>query len=270
MDVKTGSPEVQPAWHRFLNQVNHFRYALADSASETVGDVKAYRHDSADFSSQPSAGALPTVKTPEASPKITAGIKVLIIGDSQTVGPYGKTLDGLVRATGATVSTQASWGASPPWFFNGQETSTLWSHDTAGHDATRSKVATPLLEDLLAAVKPDVVVVTMGGNMIASNASQGDVTMQVSQIGQAVSASGAQLVWVGPPKYDPDKRSPELVEQFYQKLRNIVPEYGTLIDSRPYIEEYSGRDGLHYSGAKGEQIARQWANGVFQEMQKSK
>lgn len=270
MDVKTGSPELQPAWHRFLNQVTHFRHTIADSVSETVGDVKAYWHDSADFGSHQSPSAIPPVKTPAASPKITAGTRVLIIGDSQTVGPYGHTLDGLVRATGATVSTQASWGASPPWFFNGQETTALWSNDTAGHDTTRSKVATPLLKDLLAAVRPDVVVVTMGGNMIAANASQADVTMQVSQIGNAVSASGAQLVWVGPPKYDPAKRSPELVEQFYQKLGNIVPEYGTLIDSRPYIEAYSGRDGLHYAGAKGEKIAQQWANGVFQAIQTSK
>ena len=83
-------------------------------------------------------------------------------------------------------------------------------------------------------------------------------------------ASGAQLVWVGPPKYDPQRRSPELVETFYQKLRNIVPEYGTLIDSRPYISEYAGTDGLHYSGAKGETIARQWAQGVFGEIQQLK
>jgi len=108
----------------------------------------------------------------------------------------------------------------------------------------------------------------MGGNMIASNASQADVTMQISQIGNAVTASGAELIWVGPPKYDPQKRTPEVVDQFYQKLENIVPEFGTLIDSRPHISEYSGNDGLHYTGSKGEKIARQWANGVFQDIQK--
>jgi hypothetical protein len=60
-----------------------------------------------------------------------------------------------------------------------------------------------------------------------------------------------------------------VVEQFYQKLGNIVPEFGTLIDSRPHIEAYSGSDGLHYTGKEGEKIARAWAKGVFQEIQKT-
>ncbi|HEY9841357.1 MAG TPA: SGNH/GDSL hydrolase family protein [Candidatus Obscuribacterales bacterium] len=271
MDVKTGSLDIQPAWHHFLNQATRFRHALAEGAAQVAGDVKdhaeAFWVDSTDFVARQTQPVLPLVQH-EDSPKLTVGKKVLIIGDSQTVGPYGKTLDQLARASGAKVSTHASWGASPHWFFNGQETSKYWTRDVAGHPDTRKHTETPLLNELLAAERPDVVVVTMGGNMIAGNASQSEVTSQVSQIGNAVSASGAQLIWVGPPKYDPQKRSPEVVEQFYQKLRNIVPEYGTLIDSRPHIEEYSGSDGLHYSGAKGERIAREWATGVFQEIQK--
>ncbi|PIQ24149.1 hypothetical protein COW36_10725 [bacterium (Candidatus Blackallbacteria) CG17_big_fil_post_rev_8_21_14_2_50_48_46] len=157
---------------------------------------------------------------------------------------------------------------TPTWYFNGQETSKYWNRDKQGQQQTETKVATPQLQELLATVKPDVVVVTMGGNMIASNASQADVTLQVSQIGNAVSASGAELVWVGPPKYDPQKRSPALVEQFYQKLEHIVPEFGSLIDSRKYVETCAGKDGLHYSGKNGERIARQWTQGVFGEIQK--
>jgi len=271
MDVKTGSATVQPAWHRFLHQATQVKNTVAESVSQLVDDVKSqaqsYWQDTTDFI----AGRSPTVVSlvdAEDAPKFTVGTKVLIIGDSQTVGPYGKTLDEMVRATGATVSTHASWGASPAWFFNGNETYKYWTRDASGQQETRIKADTPRLNDLLARERPDVVVVTMGGNMIAANASQADVTMQVSQIGNAVSASGAQLVWVGPPKYAPQKRSPEVVEQFYQKLGNIVPEYGTLIDSRPHIKEYAGSDGLHYSGAKGESIARQWAQGVFQELQK--
>lgn len=272
MDVKTGALGVQPAWHRFLNQATQLGNTLAESVSEKLESVKAhanaYWQDSADLKTAPIAAVVPLVEPAKDAPKITVGTRVLIIGDSQTVGPYGKTIDELARATGATVSTHASWGASPTWFFNGNETYKYWTRDTTGHQETRMQTATPHLNELLAAERPDVVVVTMGGNMIAANATQADVTMQVSQIGNAVSASGAQLVWVGPPKYDAQKRSPEVVEQFYQKLRNIVPEYGTLIDSRPHIEQYAGTDGLHYSGAQGEKIARQWANGVFQQIQK--
>jgi lysophospholipase L1-like esterase len=267
----------QPVWQRFMSQAIDFKQSISETLTQAVDDVKvhaeAYWQDTIDYLTGDSPVIVPLVdKSPGAEsaqpPKITVGSRVLIIGDSQTVGPYGKTIDELARATGATVSTHASWGASPPWYFSGQDTYKYWTHDSAGHEETRMNTATPKLNELLAAERPDVVVVTMGGNMIASNASQADVTMQVSQIGNAVTASGAELIWVGPPKYDPQKRTPELVDQFYQKLENIVPEFGSLIDSRPHISEYAGTDGLHYSGNKGEKIARQWANGVFQDIQK--
>ncbi len=277
MDLKSGPIERPPSWNRLLNQAADLTRPLAEkSVAKLQAQAEACWHDTADFCAGPPVAPARQIALVEPTsggekapaPKITVGTRVLIIGDSQTVGPYGKTIDELARATGATVSTHASWGASPPWFFSGHEAYKNWSRDSTGQQETQMKASTPLLNDLLAAERPDVVVVTMGGNMIASGASQADVTLQVSQIGNAVSASGAQLIWVGPPKYDPDKRSPELVEQFYQKLENIVPEFGRLIDSRKHISEYAGSDGLHYSGDKGEKIARQWANGVFQEIQK--
>ncbi|MBT9548138.1 MAG: SGNH/GDSL hydrolase family protein [Candidatus Sericytochromatia bacterium] len=274
MDVKTGLA-FQSAGQRFLNQVNQANQAKnpaveggALSGLNAQPALNSFSQDSTDFKTRQTPTVVALLEMPVDTPKITVGTKVLILGDSQTVGPYGKSIDELARATGATVSTHASWGASPYWFFNGNETYKYWTRDTVGQEDTRMQTGTPLLKDLLAAVQPDVVVVTMGGNMIAGNASQGEVTKQVSQIGNAVSASGAHLIWVGPPKYDPQKRSPEVVEQFYQKLGNIVPEFGTLIDSRPHIEAYAGSDGLHYSGTKGEKIAREWAQGVFQEIQK--
>jgi lysophospholipase L1-like esterase len=263
MHIRISTAETPAIWQR---QVSVAPQTMA-SVHPPESSVPRYQ-DSADFPAQTPAVVVPLLDTPSDFPPITVGTRVLIIGDSQTVGPYGKTLDSLARASGATVVTHASWGASPTWFFNGQETHKYWSRDSAGQELTAAKVATPRLPDLLAREKPDVVVVTMGGNMIAGNASQADVTLQVSQIGNAVSASGAHLVWVGPPKYDPQKRSPEVIAQFYQKLENIVPEFGTLIDSRPHIETYSGADGLHYSGAKGERIAREWARGVFEQIQK--
>jgi lysophospholipase L1-like esterase len=274
MDVKSGPMVIPPTWQGVVNQATDVKQKLTAGLHQAVNEVKvhaeAYWQDALHFvSGHEAPSAIPLVDDPSpAAPKITVGTRVLIIGDSQTVGPYGKSIDEMARATGATVSTHASWGASPPWFFSGQETYKYWSRDTSGQEATRMKTETPKLNDLLAVERPDVVVVTLGGNMIASGASQADVTLQVSQIGNAVAASGAELIWVGPPKYDPQKRTPEQLEAFYQKLGNIVPEFGTLVDSRPHVQEYAGTDGLHYSGPKGERIAREWASGVFQDIQK--
>lgn len=294
MNLKAMQMDVQNHWQRVSTQVD----AVTTQVNESVDALKTNLSDAVDnlqdnladtwqdskaFLSRHLAW-LPLVDTESElpqTPSVTAvgqvsvgtegklgpGTRVLILGDSQTVGPYGQTLDQLARATGATVSTQAAWGASPPWLFSGHETYKLWTRDSEGQANTQMKVATPLLNDLLARERPDVVIVTMGGNMIAGNATQGEVMTQVSQIGNAVSASGAELIWVGPPKYDPDKRSAETVDAFYNKLGNAVPEYGTLIDSRPHISEYAGNDGLHYTGTKGERIASEWAAGVFGEIQ---
>lgn len=283
MNVKAIQMDLQNHWQRLGTQVDAVTTRVNESVETLKTDLTDTWQDSKAFLSRhlawlplidaepegqraPSAPAVGQVSVGTEG-KIGPGTRVLIIGDSQTVGPYGQTLDQLARATGATVSTQAAWGASPPWLFSGHETYKLWTRDSEGEANTQMKVATPLLNDLLARERPDVVIVTMGGNMIAGNASQGEVMTQVSQIGNAVSASGAELVWVGPPKYDPNKRSAAVVDEFYGKLRNAVPEYGTLIDSRPHISEYAGTDGLHYSGDKGERIAREWANGVFGEIQ---
>lgn len=283
MNVKAIQMDLQNHWQRLGTQVDAVTTRVNESVETLKTDLTDTWQDSKAFLSRhlawlPLIDAEPEAQRAPSTPavgqvsvgtegKIGPGTRVLIIGDSQTVGPYGQTLDQLARATGATVSTQAAWGASPPWLFSGHETYKLWTRDSEGEANTQMKVATPLLNDLLARERPDVVIVTMGGNMIAGNASQGEVMTQVSQIGNAVSASGAELVWVGPPKYDPNKRSAAVVDEFYGKLRNAVPEYGTLIDSRPHISEYAGTDGLHYSGDKGERIAREWANGVFGEIQ---
>lgn len=201
---------------------------------------------------------------------INKNTKVLIIGDSQTYGNYGATLDNLVRDTKAKVITYASWGSSPEWWMSGQVTKGgLWSKGIDGKESRVQEAKTPSIEKILKEEKPNIVIVTMGGNMMA-NATQKSVTDQVDKIGKAVTSSGAKLIWAGPPKYDPQKRTPEQLETFYGFLAKAVSAHGTFIDSRKFISEYHGNDGLHYSGRKGNKETEKWANGVFNEIQKAK
>src|SRR5689334_11158311 len=106
--------DLQPVWPQFLKQAICFKTGSADAVAEPT---PAFWADSTDFKSPQATDTVPPASSNE--PLITAKSKVLILGDSQTVGPYGKTLDQLARATGAQVSTHASWGASPYWFFTG-------------------------------------------------------------------------------------------------------------------------------------------------------
>lgn len=196
--------------------------------------------------------------------------KVLIIGDSQTVGTYGTNLDNLVRGTKAKVITYASWGSSPSWWFSGvSATAGYWSKGIDGSETRTKQHETPSIEKILAKEKPDVVIVTMGGNMI-KNATQQTVSKEVDKLGTAITNSGAKLFWAGPPKYDPKTRTPEQLETFYGFLGKAVANHGVLIDSRKFITEYHGKDGLHYSGKEGEKETEKWAKGVFNEIKSSK
>ena len=209
------------------------------------------------------------VDNPQEKPVITKATKVLILGDSQTYGNYGTKLDELVRGTDAKVITYASWGASPEWWFSGYKADKVWSKGIDGNSERLRDYNTPSLEKVLKEEKPDVVIVTMGGNMMAT-ATQKTVSESVGKIGTAVTASGAKLFWVGPPKYDPGKRTHEQLETFYGFLAKAVESHGTLIDSRKFIDKYHGTDGLHYSGSKGDKQTVKWATGVFNEIRKTK
>lgn len=110
---------------------------------------------------------------------ITKGTRVLLFGDSMVTSGLGVTLKEHVVARGGTLvsiskpsSTTASW--------------------RKGHE----------LDDLIAKVKPDVVIVVLASNELFipnPQARIGDVKTIVSRIGTR------PCVWIGPPPWRPDK-----------------------------------------------------------------
>lgn len=210
----------------------------------------------------PTSGS-PAASTSGASPvKIGAGTKALVIGDSHSVGTFGKELDKLMRGTGAQVSTYASAGATGSTFVNGNSTKYgYWEKRADGTESTTNygqSRATPKLESLIGREKPHVIIVNLGANF-----RSGDPKSQVDQIGQIAKKYNIPLVWVGPPKTAKDNSNPASLQQFDQKMAAAVAPYGKYVPSTPHVSRYSGGDGLHFGGSQGTQIAKQWASGVF-------
>ena len=191
---------------------------------------------------------------------ITADSRVLHIGDSHCMGIYGKTIDGLMRETGATVKTEAFGGANPQWYMNGQlGVCGSYSKDENGKEVTTgaNQKNTPLLKDMLGSYKPDVLVVSLGANMLAYPEST-QRSMVTNLLDQA-KAAGCKIVWVGPP--DSSKLSDSSNEKLYKVLQSELPKYdGVLIDSRKYTKYPPGGDGIHYWGDEGVKQAKNWAN----------
>ena len=191
---------------------------------------------------------------------ITADSRVLHIGDSHCMGIYGKTIDGLMRDTGATVRTEAFGGANPQWFMNGQlGVCGSYSKDENGNEVTTgaNQAYTPKLKDMLGSYKPNVLVVSLGANMLSCSEST-QRSMVTGLLDQA-KAAGCQIVWVGPP--DSSKLSDSDNDRFYKVLESELPKYnGVLIDSRKYTKYPPGGDGIHYWGDEGVKQAKNWAN----------
>ena len=92
---------------------------------------------------------------------ITANDRVLHIGDSHSCGVYGKTIDGLMRETGAKVNTVAVAGSSPTWWMNGTTGKCgYYSKDENGNVTEpywQTPMQTPKLQSLIDEYKPDAI-----------------------------------------------------------------------------------------------------------------
>ncbi|HNX74409.1 MAG TPA: LysM peptidoglycan-binding domain-containing protein [Candidatus Rifleibacterium sp.] len=212
-----------------------------------------------------------TTASQAGTPLITADSRVLHIGDSHTCGIYGKTIDGLMRETGAAVRTCGVAGSSPSWWLNGTVgKSGYYSRDEKGKVDQpadwRTPRQTPNLSGLIEEYKPNVIVFSLGANMAYAGAEA--IQKQVQSVCDIAKRSGCKIVWVGPPEPRNGVGGSENYGRLYQNLKAAVEKYGSFVDSRNYTEyPASGGDGLHYSGNAGSKIAKTWADKVFNQIQ---
>lgn len=209
---------------------------------------------------------------------------ILVIGDSHTVGAFGRNLDDVLRRTdGNRVATYGICAASPQSFlsetphhcgyllrdFNRNQPA-KWlgkrvykSTVSDGKGGTRevTMIKTPPLDQLLTDHVPTLTVVALGANAISAD--------MIAKTLKLIHASNSVCVWIGPP--DTRKRSTDKIDAIYKTLRdNKVTESVTLAeaktDSCRLIDSFSfsylrypekGGDGSHYSGEL-ESIGAKW------------
>lgn len=230
-----------------------------------VDSAFAAPRSSASPSASPSARSS---ASPSASPSPRAlgpGTRVLVIGDSHTVGTYGAELDRLLRATGARVETRGSAGSSPSWWLTGRPTRCgfVARHADGSVDEPpwNAPHATPLIRDLLGPEGVDLLIVSLGANM--RKASSDVIRGEVLSFLDVASRSAARIIWVGPPRTRADMDDPRAMAAFAASLRALVEPRATYIDSAAFTA-YAGRDGIHYSGPDGTRVARAWARRILE------
>lgn len=244
--------------------------AGALSAAVAGGAAQATDHHQASLNTQAMASAQTEVNFVH-SPLLGPDDRVLHIGDSHTVGIYGQEMDKHLRSSGAKVETYGSAGSSPHWWITGQTTrSGFFSRNqdevTDQPAKWNDPHATPQLKNLLERFRPNVVVFSLGANLI--NASPAAIEKQMREVADMAKASGTRIIWVGPPDGRESTKPSSKQNELYQTLEKVAKEYGDFIDSRP-LTEYpaSGGDGVHYWGKEGVKRAKSWASDVFQQLQ---
>ncbi|HEY3500998.1 MAG TPA: N-acetylmuramoyl-L-alanine amidase [Polyangiaceae bacterium] len=167
---------------------------------------------------------------------LRSGTRVLLVGDSHTYGAFGRELERLLQASGASVVRRAKIGSAVNFWL-------------------------PRLPELLREHRPEIVLIGLGANMRGYPSARGTSAW----IGRAVHlvkrlAPNAHVVWIGPPR---ERRDTEAaLARFNGIVRAGVGQLAAFVDSVPHTPRYEGRDGVHY--AKG--AAQAWARGVFAEL----
>lgn len=199
-------------------------------------------------------------------------VKVLLIGDSLSVGGFGEVMQkSLIDRYGdGQVAVFASCGSSPEdWTKGGFVTACGYRQKTPAHAVMlrdRERVPTPKLRAILGSYRPEFVIVQLGTNWMDALREtahpdgaryRGFIRDFVRELRHANPA--LVIVWVLPPAssvYPPFVHLQ--VEQWINDESRKLGFY--TINSRrltaPYRPRVTGGDGVHYTGAAGGRWAR--------------
>ena len=197
---------------------------------------------------------------------------VLFIGDSQSAGPFGKTLDQLLRAENK-VMTRAVNGSVGKWWNTGQQSPSYqwnWGKNFNGTEVSSFR-STPILSKLVHQTKPDFVIMQFGGNYVGWEKEK--LTKDVRDMIQTVTETGAKCMFVtGPDTYANRNVLLDLVDDLQEAVADRCVFFNsvavTCYPDEAVFETTPERnfkvDGRHYNFTpEGEPLAKDWARDVF-------
>lgn len=225
----------------------------------------------------------------------SAQTHIVYIGDSHSVGVFGKEMDQWIRNRPDTDFTFfASGGTAPFQWLHGTAPVRCWLKDNHLNETApekgvclakdeRSTENTPKFESMLKDTYPNKIAIIAHGTNYGTkgNAKQTPEQQFNEQVASTVelirkaSNHGYHCFWIGPPRMR--KYEGSALETKYMIVQTAIKKadekYGakcTLIDSRPLTQypQSTKLDGIHYTfpgGATSESIknAKEWAQKVI-------
>ncbi|MEI7955225.1 MAG: SGNH/GDSL hydrolase family protein [Verrucomicrobiota bacterium] len=207
--------------------------------------------------------------------------KVLMIGDSLTVGPFGDQIEAWllqnlgpnrVAIYGSCGSSPEQWLASHKNFVSpcGYRETTSLSHIT--HDSGRghrsNAISTPKIETLMAKYRPQIVIVQLGTNHFDTVLREGKRSLpELAEIYEAFAnavygpgSSTRMVIWIAPP--DSSKFPKWVQDEVENLISSTNRKRGFYTFQSRKFTHYTpacGSDGVHYNTA----AATAWAAPVI-------
>ncbi len=207
-------------------------------------------------------------------------LRVLYLGDSLSMGAFGKKLDSGMRAEGLEVYTYVAGGASPYYWLEAYQSlpSTIgfWEKTPTNERRVGYVRAVPKLEPLIEEHGPYIVIVQTGINLYATLRSRRkprdenvlEVRSLIDQMCHSIAKAGARSYWILPPHSHERRYNHELQIELASIMRRVIREYGgAIFESREvtrFTDPYPATDGIHYgpeeSEAWGEKVLADFIN----------
>ncbi len=210
---------------------------------------------------------------------------VLFLGDSFSMGAFGRSLDENMRKDGLKVYTYAAGGASPYYWLSSYEpipsSIGFWKKTPTTDQRLGYIRAVPKIEPLMDACKPDYVVIQTGVNLYATLRSKrrpkeqniAEVRSLIDDMCKAIDTRGARSYWVLPPTSHEDRYPSSLQQELSELMTSVVKQYnGGVFESRKFTrftDPYPATDGIHY-GPEESTIWAQKTAGDFRSFSKVK
>lgn len=214
-------------------------------------------------------------RRPPAPPAAALPVRILMIGDSLSVGAFGEAVQThlAIRFGPQNVAAYASCGSSPehwlasepPWYTKCGYRESTPDRPPVYRDFVNGKspraTLTPKVEALVRRFRPTVVIVQLGTNWMDRNLSDAQISGFAHRfINAARAPTVRQVIWIAPPDSSAMPRSAQtrihrLIQQAAARHRVDV------IDSRQltrYVRGQTGGDGVHYNS----ESSRAWADRV--------
>jgi hypothetical protein len=186
--------------------------------------------------------------------------RILIIGDSHSVGPFGHLLVDELKQVSSRTSLYASCGTVASSWFAGSKTRCGFYFKTEQGKTLQGRIGnTPKLPGMLATLKPDLLVVGLSGNY-SKGFDEAAAIADMKKVINLIKDQAIACLWVSAPdsRINRTERS-----KLFSWVMQAVGDRCTVVDGRAHTHypENEG-DGIHYFR---ESDVREWVDAVVSE-----